>query len=372
MLYTNVSFYVFIGLFFSFRKLSRFRINSFYQFIPILFGIGAFISTICANEVNRSLIVLPNYLYWALTLILFYNYRNYLDFKLIRKAIFNGLVLLNLYYWFLERTLKVSTPITKSIHENGYAILMICFAPTAINFVLEARGKSYAIIFAFLAVILGFMSGSRAGAILIAAGSFLTLYGNSFSPKRIILLFTIGLFGYLILFKTDIASAVLMKIDPDVHAVIYASNQVFEEDQSMLLRRAMVEKGIILFENEPLTGLGLNNWTEYEVDFKGDFEGAERIIYKQRLEKFSAHNSYAALLGEGGLLVFVPFVLILLTTILKLLSKFGRLDQYQQPILWGIIMMAIHIYFISGMSNSFTWYLLALGVAVGNRTSINQ
>jgi O-antigen ligase len=245
---------------------------------------------------------------------------------------------------------------------------MICFVPTALKYVLVTGGKTKAYIFAIIAIILGFISGSRAGALLIIAGSYLTLFGQNLSIRKVLTITFFVTMFYLLLFKTQIASSLLYTVNPDVHSVIYNTKEVFEEDQSMLLRRLMVEKGLILFEKEPFSGLGLNNWPEYEVEFRGDFIGAENIMYKSRLEKFSAHNSYLAFLGEGGAFVFVPFVLMLLLTIIKLIRKFENLDQYQQPILWSLIMMSIHIYFISAMLNSFTWYLLSLGVAAANKS----
>jgi hypothetical protein len=344
MIVVNLSFFIFFRLYYSFNKIGSFKINSVFQILAICFGIGAIISTADAYDVNRSLAVLPNFLYWALLIILFYNYRNVINFKITREAIFRGLVLLNIYYWVVERTLRFVTPFNKFILENGY-------------------------MFALAAIILGFISGSRAGAVLIAGGSLFTLFGKNLSLRRVFHMAIIVTIGYLFIFKTEIASDILFSASPDVHVLLYSSDQVFEEDPSFLIRRAMVEKGLILFEKEPYTGLGLNNWPEYEVTFRGDFLGADRILSKSRLEKFSAHNSYIALLGEGGLFVFVPFVLLLAFTILRLLFKLEKLDQYQQPILWSLIMMSIHIYFISAMLNSFTWYLIALGVAVGNKNT---
>jgi hypothetical protein len=368
MIVINLSFFVFFRLFFSFRKIKRFKITSnIFQILAICFGVGAILSTIDAHEIKRSLAVLPNFLYWAVLILVYYNYRNSINFNVTRKAIFNGIVLLNLYYWVVEKTLGFSSPLNKFIHENGYAIMMICFVPTALKYVLVERGKTQAYVFAIAAVALGFVSGSRAGSVLIAGGALLTLFGKNLSLSRVIQMAVLGAIGYLFIYQTQFASDLLFSASPDVHVLVYSSDQVFEEDPSVLIRKAMVEKGLILFEKEPFTGLGINNWTEYEVTFKGDFVGAERIIYKNRLEKFSAHNSYAGLLGEGGLFVFAPFVLLLLFTILKLLLKLDKLDQYEQPILWSLIMMSIHLYYISGMSNSFTWYLVALGVAVGNK-----
>lgn len=372
MIVVNLSFFVFFRLFFSFRNISIIKITSPFQILAICFGIGALVSTLNSYDLNSSLIVLPNYFYWTFLIILFYNYRNSINFEVIREAIFKGLILVNLYYWIIEKTFNLITPYNKSIGENGYAILMVSFFPIALKYLLVKIGKKSAYFFAIISIVLGFASGSRAGALLITLGALLTIFGKNLSFGKILQLATICTILYLFLFKTDFASNLLYTIDADVHAVIYKSTEVFEEDQSMLIRRAMVEKGLILFEDDPLTGLGLNNWQEYEVKFRGNFVGAENIIYKPRIEKFSAHNSYIAFLGEGGLLLFVPFVLLLFYTIFRLLIKFDQLDEYQQPILWSLIMMSIHIYFISAMLNSFTWYLISLGVAAAGKDSYNK
>lgn len=343
--------------------MGKLRVNHYFQFVAILFSIGAIASTFDSHDFKRSLIVLPNYLYWSFIIIFFYNYRKLLDYNLISKAITKGIIFLNVYYWLIERTIQVQLPAFKYIGENGYAVLMICFVPLALKRIELQKGLRTAIVFAIASMLLGFLSGSRAGSVLIALGAFLTLVGNRLNTKRLILIGVTGFITYWAIFNAAIVKLAITSLSEETSTLIYDTQDVVEKDGSVLLRKAMVEKGLILFENEPLTGLGLNNWSEHEVDFRGDFVGAERIIHKDRLEKFSAHNSYISFLGEGGLLVFVPFVLILLITLVTMLRQYSKLDNIQRPILWGLLMMSIHIYFISAMLNSFTWFFIAIGGA---------
>lgn len=359
----NLTFYFFPGLFLNYRKRKKLRINHYFQFVAILFGIGAIASTVDSHEINRSLVVLPNYLYWSFIIIFFYNYRKLINFDVVSKAITKGIILLNFYYWIVERTVQIILPGFKYIGENGYAILMICFVPLAIKNIEEKRGRTVSIVFVITCILLGFLSGSRAGSVLIALGSFLTILGDRLTIKRFLYIGFSGLLIYFLVFNTTIVKGVIFALSEETYTLIYSTQEVVESDGSYLLRRAMVEKGLILFEQEPWTGLGLNNWTEHEVEFRGDFIGAERIINKERLEKFSAHNSYVAFLGEGGLLVIGPFILILLITLTTLFRQYSTLDSNQRPILWGLLMMSIHIYFISAMLNSFTWYFIAMGGA---------
>lgn len=359
----NLTFYFFPGLFVNFRKQKRIVINHYYQVLALFFAIGAVISTLYSYDIKRSVIVLPNYLYWAFIIIFFYNYRKYLNYNLITKAIANGLILLNIYYWVIERLLRLPIPGVKFIGENGYAVLMICFVPLTLKYLELKRSRTIAISFMILAILLGFLSGSRAGAILIAVGSFLTILGTRLNFKRLLIISLIGILTYTALMNVTFINAAIFALSEETHSLIYDTEEVMEKDGSYLLRQAMVEKGLILFEEDPLTGLGLNTWSEHEVEFKGNFVGSEKIIYKERLEKFSAHNSYISFLGEGGLVIFVPFILILLSSIVALFRQFSTLDENQQPILWGLLMMSIHIYFISAMLNSFTWFFIAIGGA---------
>lgn len=359
----NITFYFFPFLLLQLRKKGKIRVNHYFQFAAILFGIGAIFSTLDSEDVSKSLIVLPNYLYWTFTIIIFYNYRNFIDFKLVARALTSALILLNFYYWVFERILAFTPPGLNFVGENGYAILMICFVPLALKSIEQNRGYRTSVVVAIICVLLGLLSGSRAGSILIAVGSFLTLAGNRLSLKRIIIISLIGLAAYWVVFNAPFVKVAIYALSEETYNLLYQTEDVIEGDVSYLLRKAMVEKGLILFENDPLTGLGLNNWSEYEVEFRGDFAGAERIINKPRLEKFSAHNSYISFLGEGGLLLFIPFILILILTITKLLRRYATLDESQRPILWGLLMMSIHIYFISAMLNSFAWFFIALGGA---------
>jgi ABC-type molybdate transport system permease subunit len=93
------------------------------------------------------------------------------------------------------------TPYNKSIGENGYAILMVCFFPIALKYVLVKKRNKLAYLLTIIAIVLGFLSGSRAGALLIAAGSMLTIIGKNLSFNKIIQLSFFGIVGYLILFK---------------------------------------------------------------------------------------------------------------------------------------------------------------------------
>ena len=172
--------------------------------------------------------------------------------------------------------------------------------------------------------------------------------------------------------NSQIIGNLIYYLNTQTYDLIYNTNEVATEDQSYLLRKLMVEKGLIIFESNPFTGIGLNNWMEYDVKFRGNFEGADIILNKARLEKFGAHNSYISFLGEGGLFLFTSYISLLLCIIYKLFMIINRLNLNQKAVFFGILMMAIHTYFISAMLNSFTWYLLGIGAGISNINTLKK
>jgi O-antigen ligase len=126
----------------------------------------------------------------------------------------------------------------------------------------------------------------------------------------------------------------------------------------------MIEKGIGLFKTHPLTGIGLNNFTGTKGEIQGAFEGFERIKYKKLDIGKSAHNSYIGLLSEGGLVVIIPFFIILFLIIKHFLLHYKTIPAPEKAVYIGILMMSVHLYFISAILNVFAWFLIGLASAL--------
>jgi len=124
---------------------------------------------------------------------------------------------------------------------------------------------------------------------------------------------------------------------------------------------AQIEKSLLIFEKYPFSGIGLNNFTNYKVRLPGNFEGSEFVIHKNKIDQKSAHNSYIGFMAEGGLVVIVPFVLLLLYLIIWFFVKLSKLKPEDKPIFIAIIHMGIHLYFIYAILNVFAWFLIGLG-----------
>ncbi len=327
----------------------------------ICFMVGAIISTIYSIDPLNSIKVLPNYIYWGGLIIFLSSHAKNLNFELIANASFKGSITITLYY-YLQGYLP-DIPILAYVSQNGYAFSMICFTPLFTAHILKSKGKKYALFFLIIAGIIQLTEGRRAGFILVLAGGFSTIYFSIFNIKKIIiiLLSVISSMGILSL---NIVENILKNANERIYGLIYKSNEIRTNDDSYLTRIAMIKKGQSIYNERPYVGVGLNNFSKFEAKIRTDFIGAELVLKKDTINKTSAHNSYVSLLGEGGLFLLVPFIVLILIVFLLLLYNFNELTLIHRSVFFGFILMLIHLYFISALLNIFAWFLIGLTTAV--------
>jgi hypothetical protein len=339
------------------------------EFVTILFAIGAILSTIFSiNEplegsFLRSLTVLPNYLYWSFLILLFSSYAKEIDYSVIYKAVYWGVVFTVVYFYTLSSSLGESSMFLRGLQQNIFSFILICFAPMAVYYVKEKYGNVWALVGAIIIVLAGTLSGSRSGSILTLVTCFFTLYSNKLNITQLIIisvLFAIG--GFLL--QLESVKSTILSLNERTYYIIYETEETLTTDQSYLIRLAQVEKGIGLFQESPFFGIGLNNFSYKTYSFKGDFEGFDRLKgIGDYLDQTSAHNSYIGVLAEGGLFLFIPFALIIIILLTYFIRNFRSMSEYQKPFFWGIIGMCVHLYFISAILNVFAWMLVAIAAS---------
>ena len=154
-----------------------------------------------------------------------------------------------------------------------------------------------------------------------------------------------------------------------LHQLIYSnSSNLIDEDRSLLVRKLMVEKALIIFESNPITGIGLNSFSSHNVNFRGDFEGSQFVINKSNTNSKSAHNSYVSLLSEGGLLLLIPFLIIIFFNIYKFVKYYNHRNQIENSFYWAFIGMCVHLYFISAILNVYAWFLIGIVSAISTNS----
>ncbi|MFN3445849.1 MAG: O-antigen ligase family protein, partial [Bacteroidia bacterium] len=213
----------------------------------------------------------------------------------------------------------------------------------------------------------GIISGSRSGSLLVFLGSALAVSIESW--LKIMILGFLGFVLYLItpqLLSSPAIKTSIHDLNERTYDLIYETDATLTTDRSYLTRLAMIEKGLNIFSEYPIAGIGIGNFSNktFEVDF--DFEGAEYIEGKEdQLEsKTNPHNSYVSFLSEGGLLLFIPAVFLMFFPIGYFFLNYIKLNGAEKALFIGVIFMCIHAWFIAGMINVYGWFILGITNAV--------
>lgn len=363
----NISIYVFlIMIFFILRYVKRplITLNNFTQWAALFFAIGAIVSVYNApnneifNATNRGLAVLPNYLYWSIIIIIFVSQRELLDFQLIYKALLWGIIASIIYFLFFERVLT-RTMIFNPLGDNSFSFLLICYSPVCIWLLHKKKGVKWSIGFLIILITIQLFEGRRAGTFLVFLSGLATIFINQVTWKKLMW----GIFAIFIgiaFTSSPIFEKILFNSNKRIYELIYKTEEVKKTDRSYLFRIAMVKKGLTIYNNHKFSGIGLNNFKNFSVEVPDDFEGAQYVIYKKNFNKLSSHNSYINILAEGGLVLFIPFIVILAYNILFFFLNFPKVDDIYKPIYIGLIGMSIHLYFIAAIVNVYAWFLIAM------------
>lgn len=355
-------------------KNSLLGLNKPAQWLAVLFALGAILSVVnippeaAGDATDRAMGVLPNYLYWCILIVVLVVQRRLINWEVVYKAVFWGIVVTLPYYLFLQSYLR-PLPVFNKMSANGFAFLMICYAPIAVHYLKGQKGRTWATIFLALLVLILLRDGRRAGMVLVFLGGIAVLYTDRINWKRIVVATALIPIAIALLYTKKVETFFFQSSER-IHEMLYQTEKTRTEDRSYLTRVAMVKKGLAIFKQYPYTGIGLNNFSNFAVDFDKSFEGAAFVVYKAEMQQKSAHNSYIAVLAEGGLFLLVPLLLILAYNIIYFLFNFNRLSPYL-PVYVGLIAMSVHLYFISAIVNVFAWYLIGLACSIttlGKRT----
>lgn len=360
----NIALFFLLLLLFHHSK--AIKIFSNYHWIKIIcfcFTIASALSVMFNNtgDYVKSLAVLPNYIYWQFLVVMLISLGKRLNFEILGKGIFIGISVYAFYYAFLY---WIQTPLIRArITPNTYAFHIICFAAPALAYCQKKYGRWVALIMLLTLVGQLVFLGRRSGSVFTFLTGIATLYLPKIQVKYLVFNLFIALV-FTLLLSTQVVENFILEANPRIHELLYETEQVQEEDRSYLTRRLMVEKGLLIFADHPITGIGLNSFGDYDVEFKGDFTGSEFVISKDFVNDISAHNSYINILSEGGVLLFVPFIILLFFNIIHFVKRYNAISNIQKGLYWGFIGACLSMYFVSGILNVNTWFLIGLVTAV--------
>lgn len=357
----NMTVFLFLAIFLTLaKKVNLFYISKNILFVVLLFAIGSVMSVfIDSFNINNSLIVLPNYLYWSLLVIMLVNLDKYIELKEVSKFTAIG-VCFSISHYFLQDSYRGLSFLLNRLTPNSFSFILICFvSPAFIYFTVVKKNMILGLLFLTLCVSFLVSEGRRAGTILVLIPSILAFIYDKIELRKMIMGFGVFLILF-ILMQTSFAERTIQALNPRIYGLLYESETIATEDFSFLVRRLQVEKALIIFKDFPLTGIGLNNFSDYSVNFQGDFEGSERVLSKVNMDNKSAHNSYANILAEGGLLMIVPLLLLFLYNIYQFILNYNNRTQIENAYYWSFLGMCVHLYFITAIVNVYAWFLIGI------------
>ena len=373
----NLSFYFFPFLLAEYYKSSRsfIRLIKIEQLFALSFCLAAFLSSFSTLFISgkgdffSALRVLPNYAYWSLIIIFFVSHYKTLRLDIIFFGIFYGLIGDIIYFIILQNLGFNKLPFLKTLTNNTFAYLLICFTPFAMYVVNKYYSKTHFYIICILLVFASLISGSRSSSILVFLSVSAYIFFKNFNYK-VLLAFLLIIFISIPTINSPLVRSFVESINPRLNLIIYYPDLVFKLDSSYLVRVAQVKKGLEIYNRFPVFGVGLNNFEKYNIDFPLDFDGAFKIKGKKFTYNASSHNSYIKLLAEGGITLFLSYLFIIFSPFLRICYsafKYRYFSEMHFCILLSLVTVSIHLYFITAVINVFSWFLFASIILVSFR-----
>lgn len=308
---------------------------------------------------RRGMISLLQYAYWLLVFVISgYLFRDGEIRRKISRLFAIAIFVLACLRWYeaIFQGKMGAWAGTNFMTENNYGFHFSVFSPFLYFQIFDKdRSKKWLWIVASI-ILLGAaaINGSRGSWVAIAIGVGFTVAGFLMTnPKKAInamfIIVVITLVGYII-----------MSLSPAISNAVnnrFQSMMNLEEDKTYVVRKVLVRKGLTLFEESPLIGVGSARFAQERVEL----ELPELLQYADReaIEKKSSHNSYIQFLAEFGLIGSIPFGVMLFYLFIRgLILSFKEVMEGKFEILIffvAFIQMSVHMYVISSITGTLAW-----------------
>jgi O-antigen ligase len=256
--------------------------------------------------------------------------------------------------------------------QNDYGLLFSTFFAFPLILMLWGRGTGRALgaIAATAIILAAAVNGSRGawiGVIIsLAAVVMLTLISGKHHRWM-------GVVTALTIVGINVA-AVSTDSLPRFVSDRFSTFSRLENDKSFAIRVLMVQKGLTLFEENPVAGVGVGQFSATSADL--ELPALLRYGSQASFNSRSAHNAYVAMLAETGLLGCIPFAMMLVLLLTKgARSSLGvrvASQSWRIAAFCSMLGMSAHIYALAGLSSTAPWavYGLVAGGTIAARASL--
>jgi len=348
--------------------------------LAVLIWFGIFLSTIAngllslgVNINNDAFVYLLRYLYWILVFVITAYFGNQAGLlEKIASVSAWSVLLLALMRW-VEVILYGNAGAwtgTRLMTQNAYGFQFSTFSPFILIRIFQEKGRKK--LFWILALLMVWgaaaVNASRGSWVAITIGiavSFLIFFYSK--PRK----FIGGLFVLIIFVGAGVLAWNYM---PKAAAAVEQRLNTFrslDEDQSYAIRKVMIQKGLKLFKDSPILGVGANRFTQTWTDISLPEILSYRSI--EEFEKKTSHNSYVQFLAEFGLVGSIPMAILLLILLVRgyknaqISLRKNRLVPL--AIFISFVQMSAHMWVISALTGTVTWFIYGMVVAMIKRES---
>jgi O-antigen ligase len=319
--------------------------DSSYKYF-FFFFLGGLVSFVVAKDLNTSMSMYIVYVaLFFLYLFTRYFLRSIDDIQTGLNYIFASTFLVYVFIHFMGLSVRGdgSTRISSGMGDpNAYAAYISVLIPLVIYRIMNVKGKAVLLYWACLAgfLLIMVLTGSRGGILGFLGMALVLIY-----------YYTMGKFRQMIIFLTC-AAIIAYLFAPEEYWTRLSTivNPELEKNASISYRTESYRAALKMFFDHPLTGVGLYNFKFMSTDY--NMVGGKVV-----------HNMYLEMLSGGGLLIFIPFILILINTWRKLSTKID-MDKNMRDLLIclkaAFVSFLITSCFLSSDHEKILWFLLAL------------
>ena len=377
----SITFYLFI---FIALRIGIFWTSSFKgKTFLLLFLLTALISTISALFMPRhpgifaAIKILIQYVYWVMVGLFFISQKSRIDLLQISKWIFFGIVAGSFCFYFSSVKFGGGVfEINLGQSRNTYVFNLLCTIPLSFYYLIKRWGKKKAVWFMPLYIVIMLLTGGRSGAVLIIVQMLLVgaIIFPSVQRTAKILLPIFAVF-YLLLqsiptqIYLDALADQVEPINPRFANLLRGEEDGdLSSDKSWLVRKLMVDKGIEIFKEYPVFGIGPNNFKRFDSKLSTLYSydrlsGQDVDFFNSR----SAHNSYIELLSEMGIPGITFMLLMLILPLIFFFKQFfiGQFNLQYLPFV-SLLGITMHFYAIAALTGAIAWLIIGMAWGILN------
>lgn len=302
----------------------------------------------------RSLYFLFQFIYWLLLTRLIGSLYPVLDKRRLSRTIALGCVILGA----CNLGIGAGT-------QNSVAFILVIFGPLGLYGLPNIKLQ---ILYGLGIWGIMFFNESRSGLAILSA-ELLFISSLYVSRKRIKQL----VIAMVVLLGTFTASPGLRAIvgnaiepyNPEMALLLIAPERVQAYDKSWIQRQVQVQKGLQIFTDHPIIGVGPNNFTPMDVNInygaisdKVDTNVLNAV--SKTADNRSTHNTYVTLLSEFGILGTLCWLFFILPFFIAFYKRLATLQDFEFMIFVTAAGLSVYFYTIAALYGTAAWLFYGL------------